>query len=77
MILNTNTTTNRSVIDVDAMTGEKLESRVNEGVNAIQNTFKIGKYKVQLCAVWTESTPIYSLNVISPDGTTKKIEFKA
>lgn len=70
-----NTTSNKS-IDVDAMTGEKLESRVNEGVNAIQNTFKIGKYKVQLCAVWTESTPIYSLNVISPDGTTKKIDFK-
>ena len=63
-------------VDIDPETGKQLDSRINESSDSIQNTFTIGKYQVQLCAVWTESDPIYSLNIISPDGDQKKIDFK-
>ena len=63
-------------VDIDPESGKQLDSRDNKGSDSVQGTFMVGKYKVQLCAVWTQEDPIYSLNVISPDGEEKKYEFK-
>ena len=68
--------TTRKSVDIDPETGKQLDSRENKDSDSIQGTFTVGKYKVQLCAIWTESSPIYSLNIISPDGSQKKIDFK-
>ena len=63
-------------VDIDPESGKQLDSRDNKGTDSVQSTFTVGKYKVQLCAVWTQDDPIYSLNVISPDGEEHKYEFK-
>lgn len=73
--MNTDTMTSRSVI-LDALTGEQLDARDSGTVEPVQKIYTIGKYKVQLCAVWNESIPSYSLIVTQPDGTPKKFEIK-
>ena len=63
-------------VDIDPETGKQLDSRENNGTDSVQSTFTVGKYKVLLCAIWTQDSPVYFLNVISPDGEQKKIDFK-
>lgn len=71
----TNSMTSKS-IDFDPETEKVLETRENKSSDSIQNVFTIGKYKVQLLAIWTEAEPVYSMNIISPDGEQNKIDFK-
>lgn len=63
-------------VDIDPDTGKQLDSRVNDSSDSVQSIYTVGKYKVQLCAIWTETNPIYSLNVISDNGEQNKYEFK-
>ena len=67
--------TTHKLVDIDPETGKQLDSRESKDGDSIQN-FTIGKYQVQLCATWTSSSPIYSMNIFSPDGSERKIDFK-
>ena len=64
------------LVDIDPETEKVLDTRINTGSDSVQSVFTIGKYRVQLFAIWTASNPIYSLNIISPDGKQNKIDFK-
>ena len=73
--LETNVST-RKIVEVDPLTGEILGSNDGTRSDPVQNTYTIGKYIVESCAFWTETDSNYYLNIISPDGDQKKVEFK-
>ena len=62
-------------VEIDPVTGETLGTSDNTRTDSVQNTYTIGKYKVESCAVWTDTDANCFLNIISPDGDRKKVDF--
>jgi hypothetical protein len=66
----------RKKVTMDVKTLEILDSAVLEASNAsLIGSYKIGNHTVESFAEWGENATQVYLNVTSPDGETKKIDF--
>lgn len=63
-------------LDIDIETGEELDKReVSEDTYQVARPFKVGDYEVKLLPHWEEKS-YYTVEVISPDGSSKDFEVK-
>jgi len=66
--------------DIDPLTGNELDKRERsqgESNYGIDNTFKIGDYKIETSMNWdSNDNAYYNLNVISADGSRNSVELK-
>ena len=64
-------------MELDISTGKTLSTRDLEDDASPQQTFTVGKYSLDLYAIWGETSAQYYAKVTTPDGETKKVDIKA
>lgn len=64
-------------MELDISTGKILSTRELEDDASPQQSFTVGKYNLDLYAIWGENNAQYYANVTTPEGETKKVDIKA
>lgn len=63
-------------ISIDPASGEVVGAEPMDDAASIENSFKVGDYRIDTCSHWNEEYNYYTLNVTSPDGEKKSVEIK-